>query len=109
MAAAVAAAAVAVGGRGGGRSRPNPQSNGIWRSLDKGKTWDVPVSNENQRPMYFSQIRVDPNNPDIVYVGGVNPQKSIDGGKTFTPIQRHGSRRQPRDLDRSAATAGKQQ
>ena len=58
--------------------------------------------NENQRPMYFSQIRVDPNNPNVVYVGGVNPQKSIDGGKTFTPIQRHGPRRQPRDLDRSA-------
>ena len=30
------------------------------------------MSNENQRPMYFSQIRVDPNNPDVVYVGGVD-------------------------------------
>jgi len=37
--------------------------------------------------MYFSQIRVDPNNPEVVYVGGVNAQKSIDGGKTFNSIE----------------------
>jgi hypothetical protein len=45
------------------------------------------MSNQNQRPMYFSQIRVDPNNPDTVYVGGVQPQKSTDGGKTFNALQ----------------------
>ena len=75
------------GGRGGGvETPPDPQSNGVWRSMDKGKTWTF-MSNQNQRPMYFSQIRVDPNRPDTVYVGGVNPQKSTDGGKTFLPIQ----------------------
>ncbi len=76
------------GGRGGrgGNQPPDPQSNGLWRSLDKGKTWTF-MSNQNQRPMYFSQIRVDPNRPDTVYVGGVNPQKSTDGGKTFMPIR----------------------
>ena len=79
-------AVAAAVGRGGAPQPPDPQSNGIWRSIDKGKTWTF-MSNENQRPMYFSQIRVDPNNPDIVYVGGVNPQKSIDGGKTFMPIR----------------------
>jgi hypothetical protein len=70
------------GGQGGGRGNqpPNPQTNGIWRSMDGGKTWEF-RSNENQRPMYFSQIRVDPNNPDVVYVGGVNSQKSIDGAQ----------------------------
>jgi hypothetical protein len=71
------------GGRGGGNQPPDPQSNGVWRSLDRGKTWTF-MSNENQRPMYFSQIRVDPNRADTVYVGGVNPQKSIDSGKTFS-------------------------
>jgi hypothetical protein len=35
---------------------------------------------------YFSQIRVDPNTRHV-YVGGVNPQKSVDSGKTFQPIR----------------------
>ena len=72
------------GGRGGGP--PDPQANGIWKSIDKGKTWTY-MGNQNQRPMYFSQIRVDPNNPNTVYVGGVNPQKSIDSAKTFQPLR----------------------
>ncbi len=75
------------GGRAGGAAAaaPDPQSSGVWRSIDKGKTWTF-MSNENQRPMYYSQIRVDPTNADVVYVGGVNPRKSVDGGKTFTTL-----------------------
>src|SRR5687768_4234610 len=42
---------------------PDPKRSGVWRSDDKGKTWRV-VSNENNRPMYYSQIRVDPKNPE---------------------------------------------
>ena len=41
---------------------PDPQYNGIWRSNDKGESWSF-RSNENGRPMYFSQLRVDPTNP----------------------------------------------
>ncbi len=78
------------GGRAGATAvaRPNPQSNGIWKSIDKGRTWQF-VSNQNQRPMYFSQIRVDPTDPNVVYVGGVNAQKSVDGGRTFANIEAH--------------------
>jgi len=65
---------------------PDPKKSGVWRSDDKGKTWRV-VSNENNRPMYYSQIRVDPKNPEIVYVGGLNFSKSTDGGKTFKSLQ----------------------
>jgi photosystem II stability/assembly factor-like uncharacterized protein len=65
---------------------PNPKRSGVWRSDDKGKTWRI-VSNENNRPMYYSQIRVDPKNPEIVYVGGLNFSKSTDGGKTFKSLQ----------------------
>ncbi len=79
--------AQAFGGRGPA-APPDPQTNGIWKSVDKGKTWQF-LSNENQRPMYFSQIRVDPNDPNVVYVGGVNAQKSTDGGKTFVSIEAH--------------------
>ena len=64
----------------------DPKKPGVWRSDDKGKTWRL-VSNENNRPMYYSQIRVDPRNPEIVYVGGLNFSKSLDGGKTFKSLQ----------------------
>jgi photosystem II stability/assembly factor-like uncharacterized protein len=72
------------GGFGGGQQNrpPDPTRSGIWRSDDKGKTW-VFKSNENNRPMYYSQIRVDPTNAEIVYTGGLNFSRSTDGGKTF--------------------------
>ena len=38
---------------------PDPNGSGVYRSDDGGKTWTF-MSNQNQRPMYFSQIRVDP-------------------------------------------------
>jgi photosystem II stability/assembly factor-like uncharacterized protein len=65
---------------------PDPKKPGVWRSDDKGRTWRI-VSNENNRPMYYSQIRVDAKNPEIVYVGGLNFSKSTDGGKTFKSLQ----------------------
>lgn len=64
----------------------DPKKPGVWRSDDKGRTWRI-VSNENNRPMYYSQIRVDPRNPETVYVGGLNFSKSTDGGKTFKSLQ----------------------
>src|SRR5215207_6328357 len=64
----------------------DPKKPGVWRSDDKGRTWRI-VSNENNRPMYYSQIRVDPKNPETVYVGGLNFSKSTDGGKTFRSLQ----------------------
>lgn len=78
------------GGAGGGRggapqAPPSPQSSGVWRSADRGKTWTF-QSNQNQRPMYYSQIRVDPNNENTVYVGGVTPAKSLDAGTTWISL-----------------------
>jgi photosystem II stability/assembly factor-like uncharacterized protein len=76
-------------GRGAQQLPPDPNVSGVWRSMDKGKTWTF-MSNENQRPMYFSQIRIDPNNPDVVYLGGVGPTKSVDGGKTWQGLNNMG-------------------
>jgi photosystem II stability/assembly factor-like uncharacterized protein len=74
------------GGRGGEPSGPpDPKRSGVWRSDDGGKTWRV-ASNNNNRPMYYSQIRVDPNNPDTVYTMGATFYKSTDGGKTFRNV-----------------------
>jgi photosystem II stability/assembly factor-like uncharacterized protein len=65
---------------------PDAKKSGVWRSDDKGKTWRL-VSNEDNRPMYYSQIRVDPSNPENVFVGGLNFSRSTDGGKTFKSLQ----------------------
>jgi photosystem II stability/assembly factor-like uncharacterized protein len=55
---------------------------GTYRSNDAGLTW-TKMSTLNPRPMYFSQIRIDPTNDLRVYVLGVQLHISDDGGKTF--------------------------
>jgi photosystem II stability/assembly factor-like uncharacterized protein len=55
---------------------------GIYRSLDRGDSWEK-VGDTNPRPMYFSMIRIDPNDPNRIYIGGVRFGVSDDGGKTF--------------------------
>ncbi len=55
---------------------------GVYRSNDGGATW-TKQSGTNARPMYFSQLRIDPTNADRIYMGGVGLHMSVDGGKTF--------------------------
>jgi photosystem II stability/assembly factor-like uncharacterized protein len=55
---------------------------GVFRSEDKGETWKK-MSSLNPRPMYFSQIRIDPNDSQRIYVNGVTLHVSDDGGRTF--------------------------
>ncbi len=55
---------------------------GLYRSDDRGESWRR-VSDRNPRPMYFSQVRIDPNNPERVYLGGVSFSASDDGGRTW--------------------------
>ena len=56
---------------------------GLYRSDDAGAHWHK-VNDENPRPMYFSQIRIDPNDPDTIIYAGVKLHHSTDGGKTVT-------------------------
>ncbi|MGI8742249.1 MAG: WD40/YVTN/BNR-like repeat-containing protein [Bryobacteraceae bacterium] len=58
------------------------EESGLYRTEDKGETW-VKMSNTNPRPMYFSQVRIDPNNDQRIWVAGVQMNYSEDGGKTF--------------------------
>ncbi len=60
------------------------QYGGVYRSADGGETW-ARVNSLNPRPMYFSQVRVDPSDDKYVYVLGVSMYRSRDGGKRFTP------------------------
>ncbi|HEX7938928.1 MAG TPA: hypothetical protein VF483_08020, partial [Gemmatimonadaceae bacterium] len=77
------AAAPAGGGRGGrGPAGPDATATGVYRSDDGGQTWHK-TSNLNPRPMYFSQLRIDPSNSERVMLGGVGLHLSIDGGRTF--------------------------
>ncbi len=68
---------------------PDPQWSGVWRSPDKGRTWEF-RSNENGRPMYFSQIRVSPEDPDLVYTVDQRVSKSRDGGRTWEVLTGYG-------------------
>jgi photosystem II stability/assembly factor-like uncharacterized protein len=59
------------------------EKGGVFRSLDRGATW-TKQSALDERPSYFSQIRVDPKNPDRVWLLATSLYRSIDGGKTFS-------------------------
>ena len=80
--AAAAAAPEGGAGRGGGGGALNTQPTGMYRSDDAGATWRK-VNNANPRPMYFSQINIDPTDPEVVYLGGVGLHQTLDGGKTI--------------------------
>jgi hypothetical protein len=68
------------------RARPvDSLRSGIFRSDNKGRTWKA-VSNCDGRPLYFSQLRVDPTNENTIYVAGTHMARSRDGGKTFTTV-----------------------
>ena len=56
---------------------------GIFRSEDRGATWKK-MSDSNSRPMYYSQVRIDPNNDQRIWMLAAPMFTSEDGGKTFT-------------------------
>lgn len=55
---------------------------GIYRSEDGGATWRH-TNSYNNRPFYYSQIRINPTDDQIVYVLSTSFQESRDGGTTF--------------------------
>ncbi len=58
---------------------------GVFRSLDKGATWER--RNEfNSGAMYYGQIIADPKNVERVIVMSVQMRESLDGGKTLHTI-----------------------
>lgn len=60
----------------------NRRKAGIYRSEDKGETWTF-MSDWNPRPMYASQILVDPSDDQRIYMMNAYSY-SDDGGKNFT-------------------------
>jgi photosystem II stability/assembly factor-like uncharacterized protein len=101
-------------GRGGGGGRAeqqppsgwtppaiDPKKGGLLRSDNKGQSWTL-VSNCDARPMYFSQLRVDPTNDKTIYVAGLPVAKSLDGGKTFATLDAAGGNESPGHVDQHA-------
>lgn len=69
------------------------QGDGVFKSVDAGKTWTYVGLRDTRQ---ISRVRIDPTNPDIVYVGaqghvwGPNPERGVykttDGGKTWRKV-----------------------
>jgi len=62
----------------------------VYRSDDQGETWRKMSPTDRMFERFggtygwvFGQIRVDPNNPDVVYLMGLGLYRSSDGGKTW--------------------------
>ena len=65
------------------------ETGGVFMSKDNGEKWER-VNSLNPRPMYFSQIRVDPTDDNTIYVLCDTPApmyRSVDGGKKFDIVQ----------------------
>jgi photosystem II stability/assembly factor-like uncharacterized protein len=63
---------------------------GLFKSTDAGESWKR-INSVNPRPMYFSQVRVDPSDDKFVYVLGISLSISRDGGRTFQVAPRGGT------------------
>jgi len=62
---------------------------GVYRSDDAGESWRR-VNSESRicgRGSDFAEVRVDPRNPDTIYVANTSTYRSTDGGQNFTAIK----------------------
>jgi photosystem II stability/assembly factor-like uncharacterized protein len=62
---------------------------GLYRSDDAGGTWRLVSGNRfvTERGDDFAEVKVDPQNADIVYSASVVAWKSVDGGRTFAALR----------------------
>ncbi|HEV8264931.1 MAG TPA: glycosyl hydrolase [Gemmatimonadales bacterium] len=65
------------------------EEGGVFRSDDGGETWRRLNEERNlrQRAWYYTHIHADPKDPETVYVLNTGLYRSVDGGRTFTPIR----------------------
>jgi len=65
------------------------RNGGLYRSDDAGESWYLTNddSRVTQRGSDFAEVKVHPQNPDIVFTGAIVVWKSTDGGHTFETIR----------------------
>jgi photosystem II stability/assembly factor-like uncharacterized protein len=65
------------------------KNGGIYRSDDGGESWKLANTDPRLwgRDGDFNEVKVDPKNPDVLYIANVVTWKSTDGGKTFTAFR----------------------
>jgi photosystem II stability/assembly factor-like uncharacterized protein len=92
--------------KGGGYVPEDPGAErGLYRSTDAGATWTL-MNKYDDRPFYYSQVRVDPERPNRVYFSSSPLQLSDDGGRTShvaaqgVHTDTHGIWIDPRDPER---------
>ncbi|MEX0907120.1 MAG: hypothetical protein WD054_02230, partial [Gemmatimonadota bacterium] len=73
--------AEAPAGEDGGCRAAKAGGCGLYRSENGGRTWEWRAP-QNVRPFYYSQVRVDPADPDRVYWSSTPVQYSNEGGRT---------------------------
>tara|TARA_R110002073_G_scaffold72537_1_gene177250 strand:+ start:233808 stop:236834 length:3027 start_codon:yes stop_codon:yes gene_type:complete len=58
---------------------------GLYKSIDQGKSFKQVSSNSGlvNRPFYYTNVELDPTNPDIIYSNANPLLKSTDGGKNW--------------------------
>ena len=62
---------------------------GLYKSIDQGKSFEL-VSNDPKirtRPFYYSNVKVDPTDPESVFVMATGYYKSTDGGENWNRMQ----------------------
>ena len=64
------------------------EEGGLYRSDDGGEKWALMNSDRvlRTRSWYYMHVFTDPKNENVVYVLNAPFMKSIDGGKSFTPV-----------------------
>jgi photosystem II stability/assembly factor-like uncharacterized protein len=74
-------------GSGGGEGAVTSTEGGVFRSTDRGDSWER-LTTLNPRPSYYSQIRIDPKDRSRIYVLGSNRGFYIsdDGGRNFRDV-----------------------
>ncbi len=62
---------------------------GLYRSDDQGETFTQVSSEEGirNRPFYYTNVDVDPQDPEVVYVMATNYYRSTDGGETWEEME----------------------